>query len=156
VLKLTTRFGRHGLQRSRAQFENHQDARTDNLGFHLPRLGTHHVNLLLPDEVGGRRLTDMSDMKRIEDASLGQVECVRVEGREDIPADSYGEALTVSLTLWIDKEAFLLRRIDWIMSSQDFRSRDTKRLTSPSLMGRSSIRCWTSTSRNRTRPKTNQ
>jgi outer membrane lipoprotein-sorting protein len=57
--------------------------------------------LLLPDEVG-RLFKHMTEAKRIEDAKLGNVECFRIEGK-------YAGR---PRTLWVDKKAFLVRRID--------------------------------------------
>lgn len=70
--------------------------------------------LLLPKEVGGRLLTDLTEAKRIEDAKLGKVECYRVQGK-------YGKNRT---TLWIDKD-FLVRRIDAQTEFDDFRTEET-------------------------------
>jgi outer membrane lipoprotein-sorting protein len=58
--------------------------------------------LLLPGEMGGHRLTYMTDLKRMEDAKLGDVDCYRLVG------DLAGQPQT----LWIDKSSFLVRRID--------------------------------------------
>jgi outer membrane lipoprotein-sorting protein len=68
--------------------------------------------LLLPKEIGGRRLTDMTEVKRLEDAGLDKVDCFRIEGKL---ADS-------PRTLWIDKKTFLLRRIDTQAEFRDFRT----------------------------------
>jgi Predicted periplasmic protein (DUF2092) len=58
--------------------------------------------LLIPDEVGGRRLTGITEAKRIEDAKLDKVDCFRIQGQ-------YGG---YPRTLWVDKKTFLVRRID--------------------------------------------
>jgi outer membrane lipoprotein-sorting protein len=71
--------------------------------------------LLLPNEVGGRRLTDMTGAKRIEDAKLDKVDCFRIEGKY---ADS-------PMTLWIDKKTFLVRRIDSQQKFGNFRTEAT-------------------------------
>ena len=68
--------------------------------------------LLLPNEVGGRRLTDMTAAKRLEDAELDMVDCYRIEGK-------LGDSRR---TLWIDKKTFLLRRIDTQAEFRDFRT----------------------------------
>jgi outer membrane lipoprotein-sorting protein len=58
--------------------------------------------LLLPAEVEGRRLTDITEARRMDDARLDDVECFRIEGKlAQSPA-----------TLWIDKSSFLVRRLD--------------------------------------------
>jgi hypothetical protein len=58
--------------------------------------------LLFADEVGGRRLTDVAEARRVEDAALGTVECVRIQGRyADRP-----------VTLWLEKATFLIRKIE--------------------------------------------
>lgn len=73
-------------------------------------------NLLLPTEVWGGRFTDtLADAKRVENADLGLTECFRVEGKlGDLPQ-----------TYWIDKETFLVRRIDSSMKFPNFRTEDT-------------------------------
>jgi outer membrane lipoprotein-sorting protein len=71
--------------------------------------------LLLPKEVGGRRLTDLAEAKRVEDAKLDRVDCFRIEGKF---ADS-------PTTLWIDQESFLVRRIDAREQFPDFRTETT-------------------------------
>jgi hypothetical protein len=92
----------------------------------VSRNSAHTVpHLLLPDEVVEWRRTDMWDRERIEDAYVGQVECFRINGRRDMPADSDGPATTETFTAWIEKKAFLLRRIDSTMVSAIFRSKDT-------------------------------
>jgi len=58
--------------------------------------------LLFADEVGGRRPTDITEARRVEDAALGTVECVRIQGRyADRP-----------VTLWLEKTTFLIRKIE--------------------------------------------
>jgi hypothetical protein len=71
--------------------------------------------LLLPDEVGGWQLTSMTDVRRIEDAKLGEVDCFRVRG-------AYVEA---QATVWIEKKTFLVRRIDSGNEFDDFRTEET-------------------------------
>jgi outer membrane lipoprotein-sorting protein len=71
--------------------------------------------LLLSDEVGGRRLTDMTEAKRIEDATLQKVDCFRIEGK-------FGES---PMTLWLDKKTFLVLRIDSQQKIKDFRIEET-------------------------------
>ena len=58
--------------------------------------------LLIPKEFGGRKLTDITAMKRIEDAKLDKVDCFRVQGK----------FASKPVTLWIDQGTFLLHRID--------------------------------------------
>jgi outer membrane lipoprotein-sorting protein len=71
--------------------------------------------LLVSKEVGGRRLTDITDAKRIKDAQHGKVACFRIEGKF---ADS-------PMTLWIDQKHFLVRRIDLERTLKDFRTEET-------------------------------
>jgi len=71
--------------------------------------------LLLPKEVGGRRLTDLTGAKRLEDAKLDKVDCIRIEGK-------YADKPT---TLWIDSKTFLVRRIDAQNIFKDFRTEVT-------------------------------
>ena len=89
-------------------------------------------NLLMSEEVGGRRLTDLVELVSLGDAELGEVTCYRLQGRpRHYPVDpaeferlrdevfrETGHRLpwpTPSdrvLTLWIDRGTLLLRRIE--------------------------------------------
>jgi hypothetical protein len=73
--------------------------------------GVAHVipALLLPKEIGGRKLTHLTEVWRIEDAEADDVPCFRVEG---LYADS-------PMTIWIDKATHLVRRIDERSSDGD-------------------------------------
>jgi outer membrane lipoprotein-sorting protein len=71
--------------------------------------------LLLPKEVGGRRLTDITEAKRIDDAKLDKVDCFCIEGK-------FGGN---PITLWIDQKTFLVRRIDAQQKFDDFRTETT-------------------------------
>jgi len=82
------------------------------------------AHLLLPDEVVEWRRTDMWDLQRLEDAHMGPVECFRVNGKADIPAERDLPAMTMTSIVWIEKKTFLLRRIDSTMDSAKFRSKD--------------------------------
>ena len=57
--------------------------------------------LLLPREVPGRRLTDLTEPKRVADAKIDNVDCFVIDGL-------FGDR---PMTLWIDKRTFLVRRI---------------------------------------------
>jgi outer membrane lipoprotein-sorting protein len=71
--------------------------------------------LLLPKEVSGKRLTDMTGAKRIEAPKLEKADCFRVEGKfADNP-----------MTLWIDKKTFLVRRIDSKVKFDTFSTEET-------------------------------
>lgn len=71
--------------------------------------------LLLPEEVEGWRLMDMTEAKRVDDAKFDNVDCFRIEGK---CADS-------PTTLWIDQKTFLVRRIDAQSRFDDFRTEET-------------------------------
>jgi outer membrane lipoprotein-sorting protein len=71
--------------------------------------------LLLPKEVGGRRLTDLTEAKRAEDARIDKVDCFRIEGK-------FGDA---PLTLWIDNKTFLVRRIESEKKFDNFSTEET-------------------------------
>jgi outer membrane lipoprotein-sorting protein len=71
--------------------------------------------LLLPVEVTGRRLTDMTQAVRIDDGKLGDAGCLRVEGK----------LMKQSITLWIDMDSFLLRRVDAKIDFANFRTEET-------------------------------
>ena len=68
--------------------------------------------MLLPDQIKGWSLTDMSDIKRIDDSKIENNGCYCIQGRHD---DS-------PMTLWIDKETFLVRRIDSQHKFDNFRT----------------------------------
>ena len=74
-------------------------------------------SLLLPKEVEGWRLTNITQVKRVEDAKLDKVDCFRIEGN--------GHRADNSMTLWIDQKTFLVRRIDEQNKFDDFRTVDT-------------------------------
>src|SRR5713101_189671 len=71
--------------------------------------------MLLPKEVEGRRLMDMTEAKRIDDVKLDKVDCFRIEGK-------FGGNPT---TLWIDQKKFLVWRIDAQQKFDDFRTETT-------------------------------
>ncbi len=71
--------------------------------------------LLMPDEAAGRRLTDITKPKRVEDAKLDGLDCFRIQGQ-------FGDSPT---TIWVDKRAFLVRRIDSQMMLDDSRTEIT-------------------------------
>jgi outer membrane lipoprotein-sorting protein len=71
--------------------------------------------LLLPQEIGGRRLIDLSDAKRAKDAKLDTVDCFRIEGKF---AGS-------PMTLWIEQKSLLVRRIETQKRFDDFRTETT-------------------------------
>ena len=71
--------------------------------------------MLLPDEVSRRRLTDIPELKRIDDVIFDKVDCFRIQGQ------SVGSPMTI----WVDKNTFLLRRIDAKRKFDDFRTERT-------------------------------
>lgn len=73
--------------------------------------------LLLPEEVGGRRLTDMTEVKRIEDAlsEEGGVECYQV----------LGKYAGHPIVLWIEKSTFCLWRMETQHPFEHFRTEKT-------------------------------
>jgi outer membrane lipoprotein-sorting protein len=78
-------------------------------------------SLLLPDELGGTRFTELPNAKRIEDAKLGDHPCFRITAA--LPP--FGETKGRDYTLWIDQKSFLVRRIDFQTKFRDFRTEDT-------------------------------
>ncbi len=71
--------------------------------------------LLLPGEVEGRRLTDMTEVRRIADAEVGGVGCFCVEGKyANLPR-----------TVCIDRTMFLVRRIEFQTTFPRFRTQET-------------------------------
>lgn len=77
---------------------------------------THNVPaLLLPDRIDGRKLSELSDAKRVEDEKIDGFDCFRIRGKE-------GDDVTI---LWIDKRTYLLRRIKSDSKFSDFRTEET-------------------------------
>jgi hypothetical protein len=62
----------------------------------------HTLPALLLAELSGRRLTDLQSLKRLDDGTLGGAACYRIEG-------TLGDQ---PMTVWIDRQTFLVRRID--------------------------------------------
>ena len=71
--------------------------------------------LLLPKEVGGARLSFLTELKRGEDEKLDGIDCYRVEGM----------SVKVSLTLWIEKKTFLLRQTNEFNDFGNFQTEQT-------------------------------
>lgn len=85
--------------------------------------------LLMPERISGRRLADLVELQRLDDASLDGIDCFRVQGelRSDRDAAKQDEIRQQVLkvtgrdlgiwkmapeVLWIDKTSLLLRRIE--------------------------------------------
>jgi len=81
--------------------------------------GSSHTipRLLIPDEIKGYCITDMKDTALDEDAKLedGTV-CYRVTGKD--PDDA-------PIILWIEKDSFLIRKIEEKHKFDDFRTEET-------------------------------
>jgi hypothetical protein len=71
--------------------------------------------LLLPLEVGGRRLTEMTDVKRLADAEVGGVGCLCVEGK-------YADQRR---TVCVDGKTFLVRMIDFQVTFPELSTEQT-------------------------------
>jgi hypothetical protein len=98
--------------------------------------------LLIPDSISGRRPTDLTQLRRLENAKLDGVDCLRIQGsirieidpaelerrrqltlrvtRKDLPNSISGPE-----TLWIAKSTFLLIRIDKQTQFDNFRTEST-------------------------------
>ena len=66
--------------------------------------------LLLPSEVGGRKLSELEDPKRADDKVFDDHRCFTID------ASFAGDPITI----WIDQETFLVRRIDGTTNFDDF------------------------------------
>lgn len=67
-------------------------------------LATAPVDLLLPDEMqAASNITSLKDISRLRDEKSNGRDCYRLKG-------TYLDKNTI---LWIDKQTFLIRRIDW-------------------------------------------
>jgi hypothetical protein len=101
--------------------------------------GSAHIvpSLLMPDRVGGVRMTGLRELTRLGNARLGQIECYRVRGRFVIDPEEaercrreiqerFGRTLPAvdrsPVTLWVEKETFLLRRIEEQTRSEELRT----------------------------------
>jgi hypothetical protein len=74
--------------------------------------------LLMPTEVGGQRITEYGQYKRIADAKLDSANCFCIQGKLNA---SDSEAITI----WIDKTTYLIIRIDEANKFPDFRTEST-------------------------------
>lgn len=83
--------------------------------------------LLLPDEIRGWRLMDMTEARRIEDAKLdeGGCEVTVSSGQGDDCYRIQGQHADSPIILWIEKKTFLVRRIDREHQFEDFRTEMT-------------------------------
>lgn len=71
--------------------------------------------LLLPNEVTGRRLTDITTARRVENGECMGASCYRLEGK-------YAGDTTM---VWVDIQTFLIRRIDARSDFDDFYTEQT-------------------------------
>ncbi len=71
--------------------------------------------LLMPDRIGGRNLTDMTELEFLDDATFDSADCCRIRGM-------YAEH---PKTVWIDKATGLIRRIDLEMPFDGYRVETT-------------------------------
>jgi hypothetical protein len=71
--------------------------------------------MLLPGEVQGRRLTDMTEVKRIPDADIAGTSCLCVEGK-------YADVLR---TVCVDRKTLLVRRIEYEETFPQFHTHET-------------------------------
>ncbi len=67
--------------------------------------------LLLPSEEKGWRLTDLTNVTRLGDSKLDNVDCFRIEGGHD-NSSTGSKVPREPITVWIDKKNLLVRRID--------------------------------------------
>jgi len=97
-------------------------------------------SLLLPDRIEGRRLTDLTELKRLDDSDIERIHCYCIQGTmplfEMTPAErdrlrkdvgrlgrpQPEEAKRGPMVVWIDKATFLVRRIEQKVQFQSFRT----------------------------------
>ena len=72
-------------------------------------------SLLIPDQVGGRALTAITHPTRGSDSEIDAAPCFVIHG-------SYGDD---PITLWIEKQTYLIRRIDSESTFDEFTSDDS-------------------------------
>jgi outer membrane lipoprotein-sorting protein len=80
--------------------------------------------LLLPNEISGRQLTDITEARRIDDAEIDSINCYRIQGKYA------GDPITI----WIEAKTFLVRRIETQHTFTDF-STETVTTYSPVVNG---------------------
>ena len=71
----------------------------------------HTIPALLLTEVGGRKLSEIKEAKLLEEAVFDNVNCYRIQGTFRSYRDN-GKSITKPTVIWIDKNSFLVRRID--------------------------------------------
>jgi hypothetical protein len=79
--------------------------------------------LLMPDRVGGRRLIELRELRSLGDEPLGEVTCFRLSGR--FPVHRTGQkkhAERSPLTIWINRDTMLVRRIEHTNQFETFRA----------------------------------
>ncbi len=88
--------------------------------------GSAHIipALLLPDEISGRQLTDITEAQRIGDTDINSISCYRIQGK--FAGDP--------IILWIEANTFLVRRIETQHTFTDF-STETVTTYSPFMNG---------------------
>lgn len=74
--------------------------------------GSAHIipALLLPNEISGRQLSDITEARRIDDAEIDSVNCYRIQGK----------FANDPITIWIEANTFLVRRIETQHTFPDF------------------------------------
>ncbi len=99
-------------------------------------------SLLMPDRVGGARLTELIELRRLEDAKLADADCFRIEGVRPFERDPERQELArqqvLKITgqdlgiptyaphvLWVERSTFLLRRIDDSVQHATYRTETT-------------------------------
>lgn len=96
--------------------------------------------LLMPDRLPGRRITELRDLKNFQDGIVQGVQCYRIQGHFLLdPSDSERYAIETKrltgeepeqamhgpLLLWIEKETYLIRRLDMEKRFTTFRTEVT-------------------------------
>ena len=84
----------------------------------------HTIPVLLTSEVGGSKLTDLKEMKLLDDGTLDKVKCFRIQGKFSFSHDT-GKIIQKPTVIWIDKNTFLVRRIDEETIFSNFKTRST-------------------------------
>jgi len=61
--------------------------------------------LLMPNEIGGRRLSELSSLSRLPDEAVGPTPCYRIQGH----------VAGSTQTIWLEKTSYLVRRIEEVL-----------------------------------------
>lgn len=88
----------------------------------------HTIPALLMTEVGGSRLSVIKETKMLKDGTFDNTKCFRIQAKFTSSRDN-GKVVRKPTVIWIDKNTFLVRRIDeeTVFTKANFRTKSTTR-----------------------------